>query len=322
MISIVVPIYNKEKYLNKCLDTIINQTYRDLEIILVDDGSTDNSPQICDDYAQKDERVVVIHKPNGGLSTARNAGLSSAHGDYITFVDSDDYIELDTYEYVANAVKNNEDVILFREKLVDLNGNILNIEGDTPTDKVYYTNQDFLADLIIKKQTNGCCDKVYKKETLGDLRFEENRHHGEDVLFNIQFLTRVKSVAYVDSIKYSYVSNVDSITHSSFNSHSVDNIYFKDKVAEIIKEYFSEYYNIALRRCFVARQTVLRLLYEGKLIEKEYEIYNQILGYMKGNYKIIKKSLSKKERIEFLIYTKLRFLYPVFLNAARKKNNR
>ena len=106
MISVIVPIYNVEQYLEQCLDSIISQTYSQLEIILVDDGSTDSSGQICDKYARKDERIVVIHKTNGGLSDARNAGISVATGEYISFIDSDDYIATDMYNKMIKIFKN------------------------------------------------------------------------------------------------------------------------------------------------------------------------------------------------------------------------
>ncbi|HJA50079.1 MAG TPA: glycosyltransferase, partial [Candidatus Fusicatenibacter intestinipullorum] len=94
-ISVIIPVYNVEKYLKRCLDSVINQTYKNLEIILIDDGSTDNSGKICDEYAQKDERIIVIHKENGGVSSARNKGLDICIGDYISFIDSDDWINLE-----------------------------------------------------------------------------------------------------------------------------------------------------------------------------------------------------------------------------------
>ena len=100
LISVIVPIYNVEKYLDRCVDSIINQTYKNLEIILVDDGSPDNCPQMCDDYAKKDSRIKVVHKENGGLSDARNVGMEVATGEYVSFIDSDDYISLDCYETV------------------------------------------------------------------------------------------------------------------------------------------------------------------------------------------------------------------------------
>lgn len=106
LISIVIPVYKVELYLEKCIESIINQTYKNLEIIIVDDGSPDNCPKICDEYAQKDNRIKVIHKENGGLSDARNAGIDVAAGKYIAFVDSDDYVSNDYIEYMYNLIKN------------------------------------------------------------------------------------------------------------------------------------------------------------------------------------------------------------------------
>ena len=113
MISVVVPIYNVSKYLPKCIESILHSTYKNLEVILVDDGSTDECPTICDDYAKKDSRIKVIHKKNGGLSDARNKGLDIATGEYISFIDSDDYIDADLYESVIKEFDENIDVVVF-----------------------------------------------------------------------------------------------------------------------------------------------------------------------------------------------------------------
>ena len=107
-ISVIIPVYKVEKYLDKCVESIVNQTYKNLEIILVDDGSPDNCPAMCDEWAEKDERIRVIHKENGGVSSARNAALEVATGDYIGFVDSDDWIELDMYEYLVSLILDND----------------------------------------------------------------------------------------------------------------------------------------------------------------------------------------------------------------------
>lgn len=104
LISVIVPIYNVEKYLVRCVDSIVNQTYKNLEIILVDDGSPDRCPQMCDDYAEKDSRIKVVHKKNGGLSDARNAGMAVATGEYISFIDSDDWIETSMFELLLNNI--------------------------------------------------------------------------------------------------------------------------------------------------------------------------------------------------------------------------
>lgn len=136
LISVIVPIYNVEKYLTKCIESIINQTYENLEIILVDDGSPDNCPIICDEYAKRDSRVKVIHKKNGGLSDARNAGLDIATGEYIMFIDSDDFVEIDMMESMMNnMIDNNVDLVVCNIKYIYDN-----------SEKVKYNQKDKVLD--------------------------------------------------------------------------------------------------------------------------------------------------------------------------------
>lgn len=119
MVSVIVPVYKVERYLEQCLVSIVHQSYRNLEILLVDDGSPDNCPQLCDMWAQRDSRIHVIHKPNGGLSDARNAGLRQAHGDLVAFVDSDDWLALDMIEKMTDAVlRNQADMVVCRTLLL------------------------------------------------------------------------------------------------------------------------------------------------------------------------------------------------------------
>ena len=136
LISIVIPIYNVEKYIEKCLDSVIKQTYKNIEIILVDDGSPDNCGKICDSYANNDKRIQVIHKENGGLSDARNVGIERANGKYITFVDSDDYIELDYIEYLYTLIKKYNTKISFCKVNVVFNENNTDnkLENNNKTD--------------------------------------------------------------------------------------------------------------------------------------------------------------------------------------------
>lgn len=323
LISIIVPVYNAEQYLNKCVDSIVNQTYTNLEIILIDDGSPDNCGAICDEWAKKDSRIKVIHKPNGGLSSARNAGLDLAKGDYLTFIDSDDYVEADMVFSVVNAIKNSEvEIVLIREKQVNLKGETTKIVGDTPTNTTFYKEKDFLVELILGKQINGACDKFYKRELVNDLRFEEGKHHGEDMLFNVRYLDCVNRVGYVDYIKYSYVANEDSVTHASFNSHSVDNLYFKDKVYEIVKEKYPNYSGVLVRRCFVARLTLLRLIFNSSQKKNQKALIKEVNAYLKGNYKKVKKHLSKKEKTEYLLYRFIRPAYFIYLKIVKLYKNK
>ena len=138
-ISIIVPIYNVEKYLRKCIDSILNQSYDNLQIILVDDGSPDNCPKICDEYLNKDNRIQVIHKSNGGLSSARNAGIKVANGKYIAFIDSDDYIELNMIEKLVNAIeKSNADLCICGIRWVNKDGTLFTKVAKSPIKNIVY----------------------------------------------------------------------------------------------------------------------------------------------------------------------------------------
>ena len=151
LISIIIPVYKVEKYIYKCIDSVLNQTYKNLEIILVDDGSPDKCPEICEEYAKKDNRIKIIHKKNGGLSDARNAGLKVATGKYIGFVDSDDYIEKDMYQVLYNnIIKTNSDISIVNLKEVKENEIIENNVKDEQN-TIEYTKLEGLKKLIENK---------------------------------------------------------------------------------------------------------------------------------------------------------------------------
>ena len=322
MISVIVPIYNSEKYLKKCIDSIRNQTYRELEIILVDDGSSDASPEICDKYAQNDKRVVVHHQENKGLSAARNAGLRRATGEYITFVDSDDYIEEDTYEKVVFAIERfGSDLVFFREKSVNESGKTIYVNGDAPTGEIFEITKDDAAQLIIGRLINGMCDKVYKASVLKDLYFKEGYMYGEDFMYNLLALPRVETVSYVDQIKYSYVSNQSSVTHKAFNKNSFDQVYFKDAVADYVAQNFPKYLAICQKRAFLARLRICRPIFLENL-QNQYETeINALDAYMIENFKSVHKQLSFAEAIEYYLYMHMKPMYKLFVrvvNALRK----
>ena len=180
-VSVIVPIYKVEPYLDQCVQSIVNQTYKNLEIILVDDGSPDNSPAMCDAWAEKDNRIRVIHKENGGFSSARNAGLDAATGDYIQFVDSDDWILPDmTAALVSCAVKENADVVRC--------GYCENVDGDTQeictNSRTYCPEYNKLViDIMNDGLMSGAVwNKLYKRGVLDGIRFRPG--YSEDILFN------------------------------------------------------------------------------------------------------------------------------------------
>ena len=192
MISIIVPVYNVEKYLNRCVDSIINQTYKNLEIILVDDGSTDNSGKICDEYQKKDSRIKVIHKTNGGMSSARNAGLDIATGNYIAFVDSDDYIALNMMATMRGyVVDNNVDMAVCGFTRLTEN-KILSERGKEVICGIYNPEKLFESETAhidgvkdrVSLYTESLCNKLYKRYIFDDLRLRIGKNHEDFYLMH------------------------------------------------------------------------------------------------------------------------------------------
>lgn len=207
LISIIVPIYKVEPYLRRCLDSIVNQTYTNLEIILVDDGSPDNCPQICDEYAAKDKRIVVIHKENGGLSEARNAGLDICKGDYISFVDSDDWVDEKYIEILLDLViKENADIAI--GEYTKTNGETINKSVWTKT----YSSKDALIRLFSKNHITFTVSwgKLYKKELFNSIRFPIGKFH-EDEFTTYILLYNSAKIVYTSEIFYNYYQRVGSI---------------------------------------------------------------------------------------------------------------
>ncbi len=221
-ISIVVPIYNVEKYLVQCVNSIINQTLTDIEIILVDDGSPDNCPKICDDYAKKDSRIKVLHKKNGGLSSARNAGIKVATGEYIGFVDSDDYIELDMYEKMYSIAKQYEVDFVMSDyyRFNDDNKVIATLDIDEGIYDKEKIKKDIFPSLIMGDDINygsllSVCYCLYRRDLFikNNLMFDEEVKYSEDNLFSSIIGYKASSFYYMKgSYLYNYRYNPNSIS--------------------------------------------------------------------------------------------------------------
>lgn len=218
LISVIVPVYNAEKYLDECVESIVNQTYKNLEIILVDDGSPDNSPQMCDKWAEKDRRIKVIHKKNGGVSSARNAALEIAQGDYIGFVDSDDFIDEDMFELlINNAIDYNAEVSRCSYRFY-IDGEFVDSNEDSDKISVYSSNE-----IIDDLKNNGfiagiVCNKLFKKDKVLDICFDETLLACEDTVFVYQVYKNVSNAVCNDIAKYTYRMHADHCTvRSDFN---------------------------------------------------------------------------------------------------------
>ncbi|MBQ8418044.1 MAG: glycosyltransferase [Phascolarctobacterium sp.] len=216
-LSIIVPVYKVEQYIHKCVDSILNQTFTDFELILVDDGSPDNCGKICDEYAQKDERVRVIHKENGGLSDARNAGIDVATGEVIGFIDSDDWVERYMYQEMLNYMEeNNLDIVCADTNQVK--------DGKAKFKPRYSKNKIWLKDEATCEILNGTLDnaawnKIYKRSVIGNVRYPKGRIY-EDVATTYKFISNSEKVGYISKPYYNYLKRKGSIVASGFNSKS------------------------------------------------------------------------------------------------------
>ena len=292
LITVIVPIYNVEKYLDKCVESILNQTYKNLEIILVDDGSPDNCPKMCDDLAKKDSRIKVIHKENGGLSSARNAGLDVMTGEYVIFIDSDDYFELNALEVLYNAVvDNNCDMAVGRYVMVYDN------EPDKTefTDKVYlYTNSEYIKSFSIglnnRSSVNmiiSCC-KLCKKNVFSDVRFPLNKIHEDEFVIH-KICYNCNKIVLVDECLYYYVQRTDSImSNKTINSvRDYAEAMFNRTEFILHNSYDADAVNAVL---FYVMSYIVRWYFYIKYDYNENELAGQLKKYYKKIYKIAIKN--------------------------------
>lgn len=226
LISIIVPVYNVEKYIDRCMTTLLGQTYKNIEVILVDDGSPDGCPKLCDEYAKKDSRVKVVHKENGGLGYARNSGLDIATGEYIAFVDSDDYVTEDMCEKLMSAaMKYNADIV-YGGIFYDENGVIKRRPGvQQPVIRKDDEVKEFLLDLIAMKPEEkqdtiievSVWKAIFRKKIFDDynIRFVSEREFiSEDIIFNIDYISKACSVVLIPEPVYYYCTNPNSLSKS------------------------------------------------------------------------------------------------------------
>lgn len=225
-VSVIVPIYNVEKYLDECMVSLLNQTLKDIEIILVDDESPDNCPKMCDEYANKDKRVKVVHKKNGGLGFARNSGLDVATGEYVAFIDSDDFIDLDMMEHLYNvAIEYNADEVRCGIKFYV--GGKFTERHDVDKLTVFRGKEqvvDFMLDVVgplpeckrdVKYMMSSCCC-IHSRKVIEDnhIRFLSEREClSEDLIWDIDLFSKMDCVVYVPECHYAYRMNPSSLTH-------------------------------------------------------------------------------------------------------------
>lgn len=297
LISIIIPAYNIENYIAKCLDSLLNQTYKNLDIIVVDDGSSDNTGKIIDDYVSKYDNIKVIHKKNAGVSAARNTGIEVARGDYIGFVDGDDTVDKEMFEVlIENAIKYDADISHCGYKMV------------FPSRIDYYYNTGILVkqnnelglkDLIIGQRVEpGLVNKLYKKELFKTVRMNEEIKINEDLLANYYLFKQSQKSVFYDKCMYSYILRKGSAATSKVNINKIlDPVKVRKEMLEDLgKE--SNLYNISYEKYIMSLVYICRNVQIRK--NKEYKSYiddaKKSLKYEINN--IIKnKAMSKKTKL-------------------------
>ncbi len=273
LVSIIVPIYNVEKRLKICLDSILSQTYKNIEIILVDDGSTDSCGSICDEYAKKDTRIKVIHRENGGLSRARNSGIDAAVGEYLAFIDSDDYVAEDYIEFMLkNLLDTGADISTCGALFVHPSGKL---ERQWADDSLYVIdNKEALRRMCYNEGFFVTAwDKLYKKELFDSVRYNEGKVF-EDTGTTYKVVDKAEKIVFCCIPKYYYIISEDnsSITKCKFNEKKLDYVEMADEMAAYIKEKYPELTAAAERKqmhaCFSTLTQLVNSSVRNRKIEK------------------------------------------------------
>ena len=271
LISIIVPVYNVEAYIANCLDSLLSQSYSEYEIITVDDGSTDSSGAICDDYSQKFERVVSLHKKNGGLSDARNYGLEHAKGGFIMFVDSDDYVDSDCLEYLYSLLKKYKTRLSMCQLRVVLeNGRTIDhgVEGDE-----LLTGKKCLERMLYHDMVDTtACAKLYDVSLFDDVRYPQGKQF-EDIGTTYKFFLKCNDVAMGYASKYNYIFRSSSIVNCDFNPKKFDLLDMTDNMgAEVLKEYPDLSKAVMRRRVYSRFSTLNQMLRTDQFPDKKKEL--------------------------------------------------
>ena len=304
-VSVIVPVYNTEKYLHRCIDSILAQTFTDLELLLIDDGSTDNSATIWDEYAAKDSRVRVFHKENGGVSAARNVGLDNAKGKWITFVDADDWIEDNAFEYFKNT--HAEDVIV-NPYFESYEGKIYVKDCASLSITSSLQKEAFLKRYLHTGLLTTVCSKIYKRDIIGDIRFDKNIIVGEDTLFFLNIIDRTNRIS---TLPYSYYN------YRMFRPIGKYRLSIKESIYSMQMLWMS-YEKLNIRNplfekaLFCNHKSYCQLEIE----QNPYEWYNN--KFVKNIYSKVKKQLTIEYRIKYHLM-KYHVLRELFTNIIRRQ---
>lgn len=299
LISIIVPVYNVEQYLEKCLRCIINQTYKNIEIILVDDGSSDSSGDICDIWKERDKRIKVIHKENGGLSDARNRGIEEAKGAFLQFIDSDDIVENGMTEYLFELCKENDSQIAICDCVhFYVNENAKYQKG---THIKIFAAEDALCEMMYQKSFLFCAwGKLFKRELFDSIRFPVGMLF-EDVAIMYKLFSIANTIVYSDAKLYGYLHRENSITTKKFDKRDCDILRICDDQVSFARKFSKKVYDAAVAYQVVgAFRVYLNAPSEEKF--REDRSYSEDIIHEHGIEVFRNKYVRKKTRIAILLF--------------------
>ncbi|MBQ7776475.1 MAG: glycosyltransferase family 2 protein [Lachnospiraceae bacterium] len=323
LISVVIPVYNIEKYLERCVYSVREQTYKNLEIILVDDGSTDASGALCDRLATEDARISVFHKENGGSSSARNLGISKAQGEFIGFVDSDDYIEPDMYELLYKATwEFDADIAQIGRDEIDEEGNALPNICEPPKQVEFIESEAFLKELLMHRGDCSFCTKLVRKSLFENMQFPIGELN-EDFKLLVQMLTQIKGIVSLPKqtyhVFYRIGSNTRKVDKEAFSRVFGDNVNNADMVNELVQEKYPKLTDIAFRFGICQRLEYLLHVPISKMTGENVQ-YAAICKYMKKNW--LKAMKNKHLTAKNKVYTWLFAIAPKGIRVVHKRLRR
>ena len=310
LVSIIIPVYNAETYLQRCVSSLLGQTYKQIEIILVNDGSSDNSGKLCEEYSKIDDRIKVIHKENGGAATARNKGLDEARGKYICFVDSDDYVSCEYIETLYNLlVENNADIAQCDY--------LLTFKGDSQIPKKEkvvsnYTGMEMLKRFQIENDFRiklvVVWNKIYKREIFDDIRFPEGIIYEDEAIIP-KILFKAKRITYTTEKLYAYFMSENSVMRSEFSLKRLDYLTaIQERISFYEKVELSEFYYCDLQKYIASASNLYTKVFDKsvkKLLRKKIRKYYRIF---------IKSTCGVKTKLRYSLYV----IYPKSVEILKK----
>ena len=309
LISVIVPVYNIEKeYLQRCIQSICNQTYKNLEILLVDDGSTDGSSAVCDEFAKRDSRIRVFHKENGGSSSARNLGIQNAKGEYIGFIDSDDYIEPDMYALLAETIKKYQiKMAQISRDEIDAKGNRLPDVCVPPENEMVVSAEDLMRELLMHRGDCSYCTRISHKSLFENRNFPVGKLN-EDFYLLVHMLTDVEKLVILPKqcyhVFYRIGSNSRKKDKNDFSRVFLDIVENADMVTELVKKYYPALLPVAMRFGFYQRLDYLLHIPIGQM-QKENAFYCGVVKYLRKNVigMLTNSYLTGKNKVYLLLLT-------------------